>query len=118
MNDRSPQFKIVGIGASAGAMDPLKEFFHEIGSETGLAFVVIQHLAPTHISHMAEILARQTAMKVVEATDQAPVEANCVYTIPPNKYISIEDGVLRLTEPIKRARLEIAYRLFLPLSRP
>ena len=102
MNDRSPQFKIVGIGASAGAMDPLKEFFHEIGSETGLAFVVVQHLDPTHISHMAEILARQTAMKVVEAADRAPVEANCVYTIPPNKYISFEDGVLRLTEPIKR----------------
>ena len=113
MNDRSSLLKIVGIGASAGAMDPLKEFFHEIGSETGLAFVVIQHLAPTHISHMAEILARQTAMKVVEAADRAPVEANCVYTIPPNRYIFIEDGVLRLTEPIKRAGLKLPIDFFL-----
>lgn len=82
MTDRSSELRIVGIGASAGAMDPLKEFFHEIGSDTGLAFVVVQHLDPTHTSHMAEILARQTAMKVFEAADRAPVKPNCVYTIP------------------------------------
>jgi two-component system, chemotaxis family, CheB/CheR fusion protein len=59
MTGRSPGLKVVGIGASAGAMDPLKEFFHEISSETGLAFVVVQHLDPGHSSHMAEILARK-----------------------------------------------------------
>ena len=112
MTDRSSEFRIVGIGASAGAMDPLKEFFHEIGSETGLAFVVVQHLDPAHSSHMAEILARQTRMKVFEAADRAPVKPNCVYTIPPNKYISIEDGVLRLSEPIKRDGLRLPIDFF------
>jgi two-component system CheB/CheR fusion protein len=112
MTDRSSELSIVGIGASAGAMDPLKEFFHEIGSEAGLAFVVVQHLDPTHTSHMAEILARQTAMKVFEAADRMPVKANCVYTIPANKYLSIEDGVLRLTEPIKRNSLRLPIDFF------
>src|SRR5918994_6107392 len=112
MTDRSSELRIVGIGASAGAMDPLKEFFYEIGSETGLAFVVVQHLDPAHSSHMAEILARQTTMKVFEAADRAPVKPDCVYTIPPNKYISIEDGVLRLSEPIKRNGLRLPIDFF------
>ena len=112
MNDGNSQLRVVGIGASAGAMDPLKEFFHEIGSETGLTFVVVQHLDPTHISHMAEILARQTTMKVLEAAHRAPVKPNCVYTIPPNKYISIEDGVLRLSEPIKCNGLKLPIDFF------
>ena len=59
-------------------MDPLKEFFTEIGSETGLAFVVVQHLDPNHVSYMSEVLARQTGMKVVEAADRAPVQADYV----------------------------------------
>jgi two-component system, chemotaxis family, CheB/CheR fusion protein len=112
MRDRTSDVRVVGIGASAGAMDPLKEFFHEIGSETGLAFVVVQHLDPTHDSYMADVLARQTAMKVVAAADGAPVEANCVYTIPPNKYIFIEDGKLHLTEPVKRDGLRLPIDFF------
>jgi two-component system CheB/CheR fusion protein len=93
-------------------MDPLKEFFTTIGSESGLAFVVVQHLDPNHISYMSEVLARQTGMKVIEATDRAEVKANCVYTIPPKKYISLEDGVLRLSEPIKRDGLRLPIDFF------
>jgi two-component system CheB/CheR fusion protein len=93
-------------------MDPLKEFFTRTGAETGLAFVVVQHLDPNHVSYMSEVLARQTGMKVIEATDRAPVQANCVYTIPPSKYIFLDDGVLRLTEPIKRDGLRLPIDFF------
>ena len=112
MNDQRRNPRVVGIGASAGAMDPLKEFFTGIGTETGLAFVVVQHLDPNHISYMSEVLARQTGMKVIEATDRAPLQANFVYTIPPNKYISLDDGVLRLSEPIKRDGLRLPIDFF------
>ena len=112
MNDSSRNPRVVGIGASAGAMDPLKEFFTRIGSESGLAFVVVQHLDPNHISYMPEVLARQTGMKVIEATDRAPVQANFVYTIPPNKFISLDNGVLRLSEPTKRDGLKLPIDFF------
>jgi two-component system CheB/CheR fusion protein len=112
MNDPGRNPRVVGIGASAGAMDPLKELFTGIGAETGLAFVVVQHLDPNHISYMSEVLARQTGMKVIEATDRAPVQANFVYTIPPNKYISLDDGMLRLSEPIKRDGLRLPIDFF------
>src|SRR5687768_15599592 len=112
MNDQRRNPRVVGIGASAGAMDPLKEFFTRTGAETGLAFVVVQHLDPNRVSYMSEVLARQTGMKVLEATDRAPVEANCVYTIPPNKFISLESGVLRLSEPIKRDGLRLPIDFF------
>lgn len=112
MNDPGRNFRVVGIGASAGAMDPLKEFFARIGAETGLAFVVVQHLDPNHVSYMSEVLARQTGMKVIEATDRTPVQANCVYTIPPNKYISLDDGMLRLSEPVKRDGLKLPIDFF------
>jgi len=112
MNDPNRNPRVVGIGASAGAMDPLKEFFKKIGPETGLAFVVVQHLDPNHVSYMSEVLARQTGMKVVEAADRVPVQANCVYTIPPNKYIFVENGILHLTEPIKRDGLRLPIDFF------
>ena len=96
MNDQRRNPRVVGIGASAGAMDPLKEFFTGIGAETGLAFVVVQHLDPNHVSYMSEVLARQTGMKVIEATDRARVQANCVYTIPPNKFISLSAELCRI----------------------
>jgi two-component system, chemotaxis family, CheB/CheR fusion protein len=112
MNDSRRNPRVVGIGASAGAMDPLKEFFTRTGAETGLAFVVVQHLDPNHVSYMSEVLARQTGMKVIEATDRAWVQANCVYTIPPNKFISLDEGVLRLSEPIKHDGLRLPIDFF------
>ncbi|HEY1231792.1 MAG TPA: chemotaxis protein CheB [Candidatus Binatia bacterium] len=89
---------VVGIGASAGGLESLKEFFGAIDSNSGLAFVVIQHLAPSRESWMADILAKYTEMMVREATNNMPVESNCVYTIPPNKFLRIEQGRLFLCE--------------------
>ncbi len=103
---------VVGIGASAGGIDSLKEFFSEMPADSGLAFVVVQHLDPAHASHMAGLLARQTTMKVAEAQDESPIQANRIYTIPPNKFLSVRDGTLRLTEAVKRDGLRLPIDFF------
>ncbi len=91
---------VVGMGGSAGSLEVFKTFFTSMPADSGAAFVVIQHLAPTHESLLAEILAQQTRMKVVQAHDALPVEPNCVYVIPPNQYLAIREGVLYLAEPV------------------
>jgi two-component system, chemotaxis family, CheB/CheR fusion protein len=89
---------VVGIGSSAGGLDALREFFAVMPADSGAAFVVIQHLDPNHVSHLADILAKSIAMKVVEAQDGMPLEANSVYTIPPNKFLKIQKGKLHWTK--------------------
>lgn len=96
------QFPIVGIGASAGGLEAFKRFFRAMPPDSGMAFVLIPHLDPTHGSLMVELLSRQTAMKVSEIEEGIPVEPNCVYVIPPNKYLSIIGGRLHLTEPTEQ----------------
>jgi PAS domain S-box-containing protein len=92
----------VAIGASAGGLEALKEFFTAMPAGSGMAFVVIQHLDPSHVSHMSELLAKITDMRVVQAEDQMAPEPNSVYTIPPNKFLRLGEGRLHLTEPVKR----------------
>lgn len=88
---------IVGIGASAGGLEALQRFFDAVPGDSDLAYVVVQHLSPVHKSLMVDLLAKHTAMDVVQATDGVPVERNTVYLLPPAKHLSIEDGRLRLT---------------------
>ena len=90
---------VVGIGASAGGLESLKEFFDSIRPDSGLAFIVIQHLAPSRDSYMAEILRNHTRMRVIEAKNKLTIEANAVYTIPPNQFLKIEHGRIRVTDP-------------------
>ena len=97
MDDSESGLIIVGIGASADGLEPLKEFFAAIPSDTGMAFVVIQHLSPSRESYMAEILATYTRMNVVEAVNNMAVEANVVYMIPPNRFLRIQEGRLFLS---------------------
>ena len=89
---------IVGLGASAGGIAALQEFFAAMPVDSGMAFVVIVHLSPTHESTLPEMFQRSTAMPVVAATDGARVEPNSVYVIPPGKFLSSVDGHLRLTD--------------------
>ena len=105
-------FPIVGIGASAGGLDAFKKFFTAMPADSGIAFVLIPHLDPTHRSLMVELLAKQTPMSVVEAGDNMPVEANCVYIIPPNRDLSIERGHLQLSKPPERRGLQTAIDFF------
>ncbi len=89
-------FPVVGIGASAGGLEAFHDFFGALDADTGMAFVLVPHLSPTHESMMAQILARSTAMPVIEVQDEPTVEPNHVYVIPPDRSMVIEGGKLRL----------------------
>lgn len=84
----SADFPIVGIGASAGGLEALEKFLRNVPESSGIAFVIIQHLDPTHRAMMAELLQRVTSMTVSESTDRMRTRPNCVYVIPPNKDLS------------------------------
>ena len=104
---------VAGIGASAGGIEALKEFFTAMPAASGLAFVVVQHLEPTHESRMADILGKCTSMKVVQAEDGMPVQANCVYANPAGKYMSIDAGRLVLSQRSERDRIRMPIDFFL-----
>src|SRR6266508_6826736 len=91
-----PRFPVVGIGASAGGIEAVKQVLQALPADTGMAFVLVQHLDPTHASMLTEILSRATTMPVSEVTDQVAVEPNHVYVIPPGTNMVISQGILRL----------------------
>ena len=101
MPDSEPDLIVVGIGASAGGLESLKEFFGAMPSHSGMAFVIIQHLDPGHESYMADILAKHTQMKTMKAADGTVIAADHIYTIPPNKFLRIHKGCLYLSQPQK-----------------
>ncbi|OAI01431.1 chemotaxis protein CheB [Methylomonas methanica] len=90
---------IIGIGASAGGLEALQQFFAHIPLGCGAAFVVIQHLDPTHKCFLQELLQRITPMKVTEAGEGMQVKADAIYVIPSNKDLSIRQGKLHLLDP-------------------
>ncbi|MGC1480380.1 MAG: chemotaxis protein CheB [Chthoniobacterales bacterium] len=90
---------LVALGASAGGLEALTDFFREMPADSGMSFVVIQHLAPDHETMMPELLGRVTDMPVTLITDGVRAEPNHVYVISPNATISIKDGNLRSAEP-------------------
>ena len=96
-------FPVVGMGASAGGLEAFKTFFENVSPDSGMAFVLIPHLAPNHESMMSELLGRNTPMRVREATDGLAVEANHVYVIPPNALLGIADGRLTVSPRGERA---------------
>ena len=100
MNQQSavmPMPAVVGIGASAGGLAALKTFFGKVPADSGLAFVVVVHLAPDHESHMAELLQPHVSFPVQQAGENTLLEPNQVYIIPPNCNLSAIDTHLRLT---------------------
>ncbi len=94
-------FPIVGIGASAGGLAAFEAFFSAMpaDTDTGVAFVLVQHLAPDHKSILSELVKRYTSMEVFEVTDGIKVEPNCTYIIPPNHDMGFLKGSLQLFEP-------------------
>lgn len=103
---------IVGIGASAGGLEALEDFFSHVPTASNIAFVVIQHLDLTHKDIMHELLQRTTSMKVTQAQNHIKVKPNCVYVIPPNKDLSILNGVLFLLEPVSSRGLWLPINFF------
>ena len=88
---------IVGIGASAGGLEAFQQLLAALQEDSGMAFVLVQHLAPKHESILSQLLSKSTRMPVVEVSDGIAVQPNHVYVIPPNADMSIVDGVLHLT---------------------
>src|SRR5512133_2840400 len=93
---RKIPFPVVGIGASAGGLEAFTELLKNLPLDTGMGFVLVQHLDPQHESALVDLLARATSMPVREVTNNLRVEANHVYVIPPNTNLGIAHGVLKL----------------------
>ena len=107
-----PKFPIVGIGASAGGLEAFEQFLTNVPENSGMAFVIIQHLDPNQKGMLPELLRRTTKMKVFQAKDRMAVQPNCVYVIPPNKTLSILNGSLHLFEPIETRGLRLPIDFF------
>jgi two-component system CheB/CheR fusion protein len=107
-------FLIVGIGASAGGIQALKEFFLNVKEDSGIAYVVILHLSPDHDSKLAEVLQQTTTLPVFKVTEKINVEPNHVYIVPPNQHLLMQDGSIDATPNItiedRRAPVDIFFR--------
>ena len=91
-------FPVVGIGASAGGLEAFESFFDAMPSDSGIAFVVVAHLDPTHISLLPELLQKHTEMQIFQVEDGMSVQRNTVYIIPPNRDLNLLNGQLQLRE--------------------
>ncbi len=106
-------FPVVGVGASAGGLDAFKTLLSALPADTGMAFVLIQHLDPKHASFMADLLASRTRMPVSQAVDGVAIEPNHVYLIPPAVSLAVSDGKLHLAEPAERHGARMPLDFFL-----
>ncbi len=103
-------FPVAAIGASAGGLEALRLFLENLPQDTGIAYVIIQHLSPSHESILPELLERKTKMPVHKVEDRMAIHSNNIYVIPPDRYMSIVDGHLTLS-PRKNKE-----GLFLPID--
>jgi len=110
---RETDFPVVGIGASAGGLEAFRILLRALPPKSGMAFILVQHLDPTHTSMMVELLAPQAAMPVVEATDGARLEPDHIYVIPPGRYLSVRGGALRLSDPPERPAVRMPFDFLL-----
>jgi two-component system CheB/CheR fusion protein len=110
--DTNQQFPIVGIGASAGGLEAIELFLNNVPAKSGMAFVIVQHLDPTHKGIMVELLKRFTPMTVVQVKDLMQVKPDSVYVIPPNKDLSILRGKLHLFNPTASRGLRLPIDFF------
>jgi two-component system, chemotaxis family, CheB/CheR fusion protein len=106
-SDSRISFPVIGIGASAGGLEALEQFLSHTPPDSGRAFVVVQHLDPSHKGALPELLQRRTRMKVLQVEDGTKIEPNRVYVIPPNRDLSLERGTLKLLEPAEPRGLRL-----------
>ncbi|WP_295129176.1 chemotaxis protein CheB [uncultured Chitinophaga sp.] len=107
------QHYIVALGASAGGLEAIQEFFDHMPRTENLSFVIIQHLSPDFKSLLVELVGRHTHMKVLEAEHDQPVQKNCIYVIPNNKFISIKKNKMVLATKVKDTGPNNAIDIFL-----
>ena len=107
-------FLVIGLGASAGGIQALKQFFAAVPANSGMAYVVILHLSPDHDSQLAEVLQNEASIPVTQVTEQVRVQPNHVYVIPPNKNLAMKDGHLEISNmtstAMRRAPVDIFFR--------
>ena len=108
-----PTPSTVGIGASAGGLDAFQRLLERLPSKTGMAYVIVQHLDPEHESLLPELLAKTSAIPVVQAFDGVAIVVDHVYVIPPNTTMTIADGHLRLVARKKGRGLHLPIDAFL-----
>jgi two-component system, chemotaxis family, CheB/CheR fusion protein len=104
-------FAVVGIGASAGGLEACRKLLSSLPPQSGMAFILIQHLDPKHESMMVDLLSAHTTMAVLQAADGMRIQSDHFYIIPPGTYLSVRGGILRLSEPEARhgARLPVDF---------
>ncbi|MBW4024018.1 MAG: histidine kinase, partial [Proteobacteria bacterium] len=110
--DASPGL-IVCIGASAGGLDACSKLMDALRPDTGMAFILVQHLDPTHDSMMVDLLTAHTQMKVLEATHGMPIEPNHLYVIPPANDLTVAKGLLQLSSPRARHGTRLPFDILL-----
>lgn len=103
---------VVGLGASAGGIGPLQQFFTDMNPESGLAFVVVMHLSPEYESQLANVLQQKTRMPVTQVSEPMHVRPNHVYVIPPNHQLTFEGSTLHLVPPQRRLGRRVTIDLF------
>lgn len=105
-------FPVIGIGASAGGLEAIELFLQHVPPSSGMAFVIVQHLDPTHKGIMVELLQRVTAMPVCQVSDRLEIEPDHVYVIPPNHDMTILHGVLHLLDMVRPRGLRLPIDFF------
>src|SRR5664280_2588842 len=111
---RHPDFPIVAIGASAGGLEACRKLLDALPAGNGMAFILVQHLDPSHDSMLVTLLAGNTAMPVVQATDGMAIEREHVYVIPPGVYLSVDEkAALRLSRPQARHGMRLPFDFLL-----
>ncbi len=109
------QFPIVGIGASAGGLDAFTRLVSTIPEDSGMAYVLVQHLSPVHESNLTEILQKSTKVPIQLIADNIHLEPDQIYVIPPGRMLTAVDGMLNL-EPIRDKKIKIIDLFFSSLG--
>ncbi|HEY3664290.1 MAG TPA: PAS domain S-box protein, partial [Chthoniobacterales bacterium] len=110
--DPSEPSAVVGLGASAGGVAALQQFFSDMSAKSGLAFVVVMHLSPEHESVLANVIQQKTSMPVLQVTKPVKVKPNHVYVIPPNNQLTFTDSTLHLIAPQQAIGRRVTIDLF------
>jgi PAS domain S-box-containing protein len=114
LQDIPKEFLIVGIGASAGGIQALLEFFGNVPQDSNMAYVVILHLSPDHDSHLAEVLQRETTIPVAQVTEKTIISPDHIYVVPPDRHLTMEDGFITVSPNLhmeeRRAPVDIFFR--------
>lgn len=111
-----PTFRIVAIGASVGGLDAISTLLKAIPADTGMAFIIVQHLSPNHKSYLATILSKVTLMRVKEIESKEEMLPNTVYVIPHDKIIEVTNGHIQVLNRLTNSSLTSIDTLFTSLA--